>query len=224
MHRARRSPVALDSYVLRDGDVAELIIGTTNAGKVRQMAGALSSLPVRCTRIDEVAQGLPVVDEVGDSAADVAATKALAYSVFIERPVLALDHWLRIPELPSELQPRAHVRRIPGHPDGASDDELIAHYRGLCLGHGGALTAEWELGIAYADGSRLDTFTTLVRRQLVPDPSPVRLPGLPLSALQIDPTTGRYISEHEADDEVALWQRVYGPELPRFVTAAMSPR
>jgi hypothetical protein len=42
-----------------------------------------------------------------------------------------------------------------------------------------------------------------------------------LSALQIDPDTGRYISEHEADDEIALCQRVYGPELPRFVAECM---
>lgn len=188
------------------------------------MVGALYSLPVRCIRIDEVADGLPVVAEVGDSAAEVAATKAVAYSALIKRPVLALDHWLRIPELPAEHQPLAHVRRIPGYPDGASDDELVAYYRWLCLDHGGALTAQWELGVAYADGSRLDTFTAFVRRQLVPDPSVVRVPGLPLSALQIDPATGRYISEHEADDEVALWQRVYGPALPDFVSAAMSRR
>lgn len=200
----------------------ELIIGTTNAGKVRQMAGALASLAIRCVAIDDVADGLPAVEEIGDSPAEVAATKARAYTALVALPVLALDHWLRFPELSSELQPLARVRRIPGHDEGATDDELIAYYRQLCLDHGGAVTAEWELGVAYASALNVDTFAVTVQRQLVSAPSPVRMRGLPLSALQIDLETGKYVSEHEAEDEVALWQRVYGPGLPRFVSSCMS--
>lgn len=202
----------------------ELIIGTTNAGKVRQMVGALASLPITCVPIQSVATSLPDVEELGDTAAEVAATKARIYSQAIGRPVLALDHWLRFPEASAEHQPLARVRRIPGRPEGASDEELLDYYRRLCHQCGGALTAQWELGVAYADGPTAEMLTVTVERQLVPEPSPVRMPGLPLSALQIDVETGRYVSEHEAEDEIALWQRVYGPKLPLFVSRCMDWR
>ena len=77
----------------------QLVIGTTNRGKVRQVAGALSSLPdLECVPIDLVSQDLPVVVELGESAEQVAAVKAIAYSAAIGEPVLSLDHWLRFSE------------------------------------------------------------------------------------------------------------------------------
>ena len=197
----------------------QLVIGTTNRGKVRQVSGALSSLPnLDCVAIDLVSQDLPVVVELGESAEQVAAVKAVAYSVAISEPVLSLDHWLRFPEASAEDQPLARVRRIPDHEDlGADDDQIIDYYSRLCERYGGHLTAEWQLGVAYADGQRVETMTAVVRRRLVPVPSPIRMPGLPLSALQIDLETGRYVSEHESEDEDALWQRVYGPGFVHFV-------
>lgn len=204
--------------------MGQLVIGTTNPGKVRQVAGALSSLQdLECLPIDLVSRDLPVVVEVGDSAEHVASVKALAYSARIGEPVLSLDHWLRFPEASAEDQPLAHVRRIPDHEGGgADDDQIIDYYSRLCERYGGQLTAEWQLGVAYADKQRVETMTAVVRRQLVPIPSPIRMPGLPLSALQIDLETGRYVSEHEAEDERALWQRVYGPEFVHFVSRARS--
>lgn len=109
----------------------QLVIGTTNRGKVRQVVGALSSLAdLECVPIDLVRHDLPVVSEVGASAEDVAAVKAVVYSTAIDEPVLSLDHWLRFPEASVDDQPLARVRRIPGHDDsGAHDEQIIATER-----------------------------------------------------------------------------------------------
>lgn len=197
-----------------------LVIGTTNRGKVRQVVGALASVEgLVCVPIDLVCEDLPLVEEVGASAEDVAAVKAVAYSTAIGQPVLSLDHWLYFPEASVDDQPLARVRRIPGHDDSRADDEqVIAYYSRLCDRYGGRLTAQWHLGIAYAERAKVRTMTVITRRRLVPEPSPTRMPGLPLSALQVDLDTGRYISEHEAEDERSLWQRVYGPSFANFVT------
>jgi inosine/xanthosine triphosphate pyrophosphatase family protein len=197
-----------------------LVVGTTNQGKVAQMEGAFAGTPFECIPITALVSQLPPVEEVGDSPECIAEKKAVAYQALVGEPVLSLDQWLYLDEVPPQDQPRAHVRRIPGHPDGASDDQLIDYYAELCRRHGGRLTARWELGVAVArEGSAISTCIETVRT-LVPTPSAVRRPGLPLASLQIDHHTQKYVSEHTDDEETALWQRVYGAGLVDFVSRA----
>ena len=194
-----------------------LVIGTTNPGKVAQMAGALAGSGFECVAIGELVTHLPHVEEVGDSPSSIAEVKAAAYRRLVDGPVLAIDQWLFFDEVPAEDQPGPHVRRIRGHPGGASDDDLIDHYIALAHRHGGSLTARWRLGVALADGEDVTSTCIEATRTLITEPSPVRRPGLPLSCLQIDHETGKYVSEHTDEEEIALWQRVYGAELVDFV-------
>lgn len=198
-----------------------LVIGTTNPGKVAQMMGALAGSAFQCVAIAELVAELPHVEEVGDSPNAVAELKANAYRDLIGEPVLSLDQWLYFDEVPPHDQPAAHVRRIPGRPGGGTDDELIDYYVGLCRRYGGQLTARWKLGVAIA--SEVGVASTCIEavRSLVTTPSPVRRPGLPLSCLQIDHDTGKYVSEHTDAEETALWQRVYGAALVDFVTRSL---
>lgn len=199
-----------------------LIIGTTNLGKVRQMSGALADTGLRCVPISDLLADLPDVAEVGNHAAAIAERKAVAYSAAVGDPVLSLDHWLTFDEVSGERQPRGHVRRIPGRPDGANDDELVDYYVGLCREHGGRLTARWELGVAVAGRAGVRSATAETVRTLVDKPCATRVPGLPLSCLQIDAVTGKYVSEHTDLEEQRLWQRVYGKAIASFVIAALS--
>lgn len=199
-----------------------LVIGTTNEGKVRQMRGALQSLDLDLVPIAAVTTGLPVVEEIGGSAEAIAAKKAVEYAEFVEEAVLALDHWLFLDGLPDSAQPRDRVRRLPGRTDNSSDEEMIEYYSGLARTHGGALGATWHLGVAIARDGAVSSTTITARRTFVGSPSKTRMRGMPLSSLQIDLETGRYVSEHEAEDEIALWQRVYGPTLVQFVSRSLS--
>ncbi|MGI8794283.1 MAG: non-canonical purine NTP pyrophosphatase [Acidimicrobiales bacterium] len=199
-----------------------LVIGTTNPGKVAQMAGALSGSPFECVAISEIVDAVPRVDEVGESPTAIAERKALAYRDAVKGPVLSLDQWLYFDEAQPHDQPRAHVRRIPGRPDGATDDQLVDYYVALCRWYGGRLTARWHLGVAVATEGGVNSICIEAVRSLVTTPSPVRRPGLPLSCLQIDRATGKYVSEHTDAEETELWQRAYGTELVEFVSRSLA--
>jgi len=199
-----------------------LVIGTTNPGKVAQMMGALAGSPFECVAISEVIDEVPNVEEVGESATEIAERKAVAYCNAVKGPVLSLDQWLYFDEVQPHDQPRAHVRRIAGRPDGATDDELVDYYVALCSRYGGRLTARWQLGVAVAAEGSVNSICIEAVRSLVATPSPVRRPGLPLSCLQIDNATGKYVSEHTDAEETALWQRVYGFELVEFVSRSLA--
>ncbi len=201
--------------------LARLVIGTTNRAKVVQMRAALASLELQVVGVSDLDVSIPVVDEDAVSAEATAATKALAYTAATGEVVLSLDHWLHLDGVDVELQPRGHVRRIPGWPSGAPDDVLIDYYSALAASHGGSVGVRWDLGVALARASFVTSTTIHARRTLVATASPLRQPGMPISSLQIDPTTGRYVSEEAADDEIALWQRVYGQHLHEFVAAGL---
>lgn len=173
---------------------AELVIGTTNRGKFEQIASSLADAGLHLTSLGEFGVDLPAIAEVGDSAATVAEHKAIAYSAALDATVLSMDYWLHFEGVSDMEQPGATVRRIPGHPDGADDGTLLEHYRSLIRRHGGEISGRWTLGVAVA-GSRGVRSTTRVgrRRLFVDQPSTTRLPGFPLSSLQIDPETGRRI-------------------------------
>jgi len=178
------------------------------------MQGALAAHGIECVPT-------PVeldVDEVGDSAAAIAELKAVAYAAHLGEPVLSLDHWLTFDGVPDGDQPRGHVRRVA--PPGATDDELLVHYVALVERNGGELVGRWDLGVAVAhpDGTVAST-TVQTRRRFVATPCATRVPGLPLSRLQIDDVTNEYIAERSHDDD--LWTRVYGPTLGPFVTGAL---
>jgi hypothetical protein len=201
--------------------VRTLVIGTTNVGKVRQMVTALAGMELVCVPVTDLVAELPPVAEHGTCASEVAASKARRYHELVDRPVLANDFWLTFDEVGDDEQPRGNVRRIPDHPEGGTDDELLEHYRSLAARHGGRLTARWSLGLAVVGGRGVRSTTVETTRTLLDVASPIRLPGLPLAALQVDPSTGRFVSEHSGDEEDRLWQRAYGHLIASFVPDAL---
>lgn len=199
-----------------------LIIGTSNMAKFDQVRAALSPTGLRCVGVADVLGQMPPVPEEGATAAEVAENKALAYSAATGECVLAMDYWLQFEGVEHEEQPGAYVRRIPGHPDGADDATMLDYYSTLSMRHGGALMGRWTLGVAVAGPSGVRSTTRTGRDRLFVDvPSTTWQPGLPLTALQVDPATGRYMSEHSQEEEERMWQEVYGVALAPFVSDAM---
>ena len=52
-----------------------------------------------------------------------------------------MDNNLFIEELPDEMQPKTHVRKVNGKE--LTDDEMIVYYTNLVKEYGGKLTAKW---------------------------------------------------------------------------------
>lgn len=173
----------------------ELLLGTTNPAKVHIVRAAVESLPVRIMTPGDLGLHIDVPEE-GRTTAENAETKARAYYAATRMPTLAIDGGLHIEGLPAEKQPGVSVRRIYGHDGDATDEEVLDYYARALEEIGGESVGLREGAHALAvsgdqifvDTSSFKTILTSRRRGGV-------VPGAPLDALTIDPTTGRYYSE-----------------------------
>jgi 8-oxo-dGTP diphosphatase len=196
----------------------EILFGTTNPAKVKQLQGALAPIGIAVRGVGDASQ-LPPVEEDGRTAQENAFKKAMAYAGALRVPVLAMDNALYLDGLPLEEQPGIHVRRINGSTTiRPSDEELLAHYVALVRRYGKTMTGRWEFAICIATPKRECTETTIVSPRIFTSvPSPKTVVGYPLEAMQIDPATGKYISEMSQEEQDQFWQRAIGKPLQEFI-------
>lgn len=173
----------------------ELFVGTTNPAKVHIVRAAVQSLSVKIVTPGDL--GLQVdVQEDGRSTLENAERKARAYFEAVRLPTLAIDGGLHIAGLPAEKQPGAFVRRIYGHDQDVTDEDVLDYYARELEKIGGESVGLWEgahvLVVSddqiFVDKSSFEAILTSRRKGGV-------IPGAPLDALTIDPATGRYYSE-----------------------------
>src|SRR3989338_1275761 len=91
----------------------EIMVGTTNEAKVKQIRGALFSLGVSVKGVTDKSL-LPDVKEDGNTAQENAKKKAVAYAQALNKAVLSMDNALYFKGLPDDEQPGVNVRRING--------------------------------------------------------------------------------------------------------------
>lgn len=197
--------------------MCQLIIGTTNEAKVKQIRGALLPLGIEIKGVEDKSL-LPDVKEDGATAQENAKKKAIAYAKVLDNTVLSMDNALFLDGLPDEKQPEINVRRLPGRADRPTDEEMISHYASLVGALGNNINGRWEFAICVAspDGQIAET-TIISPRRFTSTPSASRVPGYPLESIQIDPASGRYISEMSQDEQDVFWQKAIGQPLCNFI-------
>ena len=92
-------------------DVRELVVATTNAGKLAELRGLLAELPVAVRSLEEF-EGVGVAEETGETFAENARQKALYYGKRLGGWVLADDSGLLVDALAGE--PGVHSARFAG--------------------------------------------------------------------------------------------------------------
>ena len=102
--------------------VAEIVIGTTNAGKLRECAELLEPRGIRCRSLAGLA-GVVEVAETGSTFAENAALKACQQAVALSRWVLAEDSGLCVDAL--DGAPGIHSARFSGGGDDAANSDLL---------------------------------------------------------------------------------------------------
>lgn len=194
-----------------------LVFGTTNPAKVLQVQGALKQLGITVVTLPESARTIEIVED-GATAEENARKKATTYAKAIGEPVLSMDNALFFDGLKSEEQPGIHVRRIGGASERPTDDQLRSHYSSLVSSLGDRVSGRWEFALCYArpDGT-FEEKTIISSRVFVSTPSEKVVPGYPLESIQIEPESGKYISEMSQDEQDRFWQRVIGIELASFI-------
>ncbi|MBP2645948.1 MAG: Nucleoside-triphosphatase rdgB [Firmicutes bacterium] len=97
----------------------EIIVATTNQGKVKELALALVGLPVTLVSLAELRESLPEAEETGKTFAANAILKATHYSLLTGKPCLADDSGLEVDALHGA--PGVYSARYAG--EGASSEE-----------------------------------------------------------------------------------------------------
>jgi len=198
----------------------KLIIGTTNPAKVAQIRDALSSIDIQVEGIDKTL--LSEVIEDGITALENAKKKAITYAKAIGQTVFSMDNALYLDGLSSEKQPGVNVRRIGGL-IAVNDTELLEHGVALIESLGGKAIGYWEYGICIAepDGKFFET-TIKTQRVFTSKKSEKIVLGYPLESIQIEPETGKYISEMTPEEQSVFWQKNIGSKLCLFVKSVIS--
>lgn len=195
----------------------EILFGTTNEAKLKQVSGALAPahIVVRGITNKEI---LPDVEENGKTAIENARKKALVYAKALGKLVFSMDNALYLDDLPAEKQPGLNVRRINGHTERPTDEQMIAYYSQLIASLGNRINGYWEYGVCIAtpDGRYQET-SIKAPRIYVSEPSSVIQPGYPLESLQIEPESGKYMSELTQEEQDTFWQKAIGKPLLEFV-------
>ena len=195
----------------------ELLFGTTNQAKLLQVRGALLAAGINVYGISDKGN-LPDIVEDGRTASENAKKKAIAYAKALQKIVFSMDNALYLKGLSDDKQPGLHVRRINGTSERPTDEEILRYYSKLIANLGGKIDGYWEYGICIA-APKGQYRETVIRtpRTYVSNPSKVIQPGYPLESLQIDPESGKYMSELTRKEQDIFWQKAIGEKLLEFV-------
>lgn len=198
-------------------DIKELIFGTSNKAKIQLVQGALGEQFI-VRGISEFGIEIDVAED-GTTAEENARKKATVYAKSLEKTVFAMDNALYFNDLPDSEQPGLHVRRIGGG-ERVTDEAMLESYKEFVKSHGDQMKAYWEFGLSIAqpDGTSVET-SIISPRLFVAQASSKMISGFPLESIQIDPETGKYVSEMNDEEQAQFWQRNIGQSLSIFIRA-----
>ena len=133
-----------------------------------------------------------------------------------------MDNALYLDGLDGTLQPGINVRRIPDSIGRPTDDELRDYYSKLIGGLGEKINGRWEFAVCIAKSNGDIYETTIISpRIFTAKPSANAVSGYPLESLQIEPQSGKYISDMNQEEQDRFWQEAIGTELCRFVSSVI---
>ena len=171
-----------------------------NKAKIRRYATKLIENGIEILTLDEL-NITSDVDETGNNPMENAIIKATAYNKLSNVPTIAMDDGLYLDNVPNEIQPGTHIRRINGK--RLNDGEIIEYYTSLVNNYGtdGELRGYFKKGIAIANGDDIYTFEYKTDRIFTNQQSKIIDDGYPLASIQIVQPFGKFKSELTEEEE-----------------------
>ena len=189
----------------------KILYGTTNQAKLDSMKRLAEPLGIEIIGLKELGKPLPHVEETGNNPLENARIKAKAYYEAFSMPVFSCDSGLYFDELPEELQPGTHIRRV--HGKELTDEEMQTYYGTLAKNYGGRLTGRYRNAIAFVwdENTVFSSFDEALATEpfwLVEKPHEMYVKGYPLDSLSLDIATGKYYydMEEKTVDQSAIMQ------------------
>lgn len=184
------------------GDRAELLVATSNAGKLRELAALLSDLPVTLLSLRDLPGNIPHPEETGLSFADNARLKAVAYARATGLPCIAEDSGFEIAAL--DGRPGVQSARVPG----VNDAERVQWaYRELDAqgSRDSAAAFVCAMALAAPGGRVLHETEGRVEGRVAPEPSGSR--GFGYDPMFLYPPLGRTFAEMTSEEKAAVSHR-----------------
>lgn len=178
----------------------KILLATTNKAKIRYYGNKLKQKGIDIVTLEEL--GITCdVDETGNNPIENAIIKAKAYYGISHIPTIALDEGLFLENIPDEIQPGTHVRKVNNR--RLNDKEMIDYYISLVNKYGkdGKLLGYFLKGVAIIDDNDIYTFDYQANRCFTNRQSKVIDEGYPLASIQIIPSLNKFKSELTEEEE-----------------------
>lgn len=149
---------------------AKLLLGTTNRGKVRELAEMLGDLDVEVTSLAELGP-FAEVEETGATFAENARLKASAYAKHFELPTLADDSGFEVEAL--DWRPGVHSARYGGAAASTFAEKITLLLSEMATSGRSTRVARFKCAVAFAspDGSIIAETEGIVRGKVAEFPS-----------------------------------------------------
>ena len=180
------------------------LFATTNKAKIKRYATKLIQKGIEIVTLNDLNINIDV-EENGKDPIENAIIKATAYNKISNIPTIAIDEGLFLNNVPEDIQPGTHVRRVNGK--RLNDKEMIEYYISLVNKYGtdGNLLGYFRKGVAIVNGDEVYTFEHKTDRKFTNKQSKVIDEGYPLASIQIIQPFGKYKSElSEEEKEISM--------------------
>lgn len=176
------------------------LLATTNKAKIKRYGGKLVENGIDFVTLKDLKIELDI-DENGNNPTENAIIKAKAYNAATNMPTIAIDDALFLDNVPDEVQPGTHVRRVNGK--RLNDKEMVEHYISLVnqYGKNGELTGYFKKAVAIINENDIFTFEHKTNRKFSNKQSNMINEGYPLSSIQIVEQFGKFKSEITKEEE-----------------------
>jgi len=179
---------------------AEIVIATTNPGKLDEIRALLDGAPGRFRTLDEFPP-VPEPEETGRTFAENALIKARAYASMLRRPVVAEDSGLEIDALGGE--PGIHSARYPG----ATYADKFANLYGRLTDAPRPWTARFVCALACVDAAGTPLFTSRGTIEGEVSPVPRGSHGFGYDPIFFYPPYGMTLGEVQGAKKLAVAHR-----------------
>lgn len=178
----------------------KFLLATSNKAKIRYYGTKLKEKGINIVTLNDLNIDIEV-EETGKNPIENAIIKAKAYNEISKLPTIALDEGLYFENIPNEIQPGIHVRRINGK--RLNDEEMIEHYTSLVnkYGNNGKLNGYFLKGVAIIDKDNIYTEQFKANRLFTNRRSEIIDEGYPLASIQIITSLNKFKSELTEEEE-----------------------
>lgn len=180
----------------------KLLIGTGNRTRLEYVKGILENLNVEIVGLNDL-KITTRVEEDGETPLENSIIKAKGYFELSQVPTLSIDAGLYIEKFRENKQPGLHVKRIGENKTEVSEEAMLDYYVSELSKYGEESNGYWEIAVSLVLSST-DVFSTVFKREtkFVTTKSETYTENEPLNTIQIDLSTGKYVSDLTVEEKI----------------------